>query len=310
MARFIVDALGGIDSAFIERQLEYVKAKTYDIKYADLVARNFVPVSHETPSGAETVKYNTYDMGAQVAAIIASYATDLPRADVKVAEFRQAIKSIGASYGFNVQELRASQLAGGLPLEQRKANAARRSIEQKIDVVASTGDTVNGLTGLLNITNAQTYVIPNGASGHQAWSTKTGLEMLADMNLSVAAVVSSTFDVEHPDTMLLPITQFNIISMTPVNVGIPATVLQHFLAANPYIKRVLPWYRMSGAGSGATDRGMAYMADPDHLWLEMPQEFEQFPAEQRGLEFVVPCHARTGGVICPYPLSVVYFDGI
>lgn len=304
--RFYVD---GIDSAFIERQLEAVKAKTYDVKYPNLQARSLLPVSHETPSGAETVKFNSFDM-VGMAKIVASYADDFPRADVRVAEVRQVIKSIASAYGFNVQELRAAQMAG-LPLEQRKANSARRAIEQKIDSIAALGDTVNGLTGLLNIANALTYTIPNGAAGHQAWSTKTGLEILADMNLAASKIVSTTNDVEHPSTMVLPINQFAIISMTPVNTGIPATVLEHFLKSSPWVKEVLPWYRMTNAGAGGnTDRMLLYDKDPDHLWLEMPQEFEQFPAQQKGLEFMVPCHARCGGVLCAYPLSVLYADGI
>ena len=298
----------GIDSAFIERQLEAVKAKTYDVKYPNLQARSLLPVSHETPPGAETVKFNSFDM-VGMAKIVASYADDFPRADVRVAEIRQVIKSIGSAYGFNVQELRAAAMAG-LPLEQRKANAARRAVEQKIDSIAALGDSVNGLTGLLNIANALTYTIPNGAAASQAWSTKTGLEILADMNLAAAKIVSTTNDVEHPSTIVIPINQFAIISMTPVNTGIPATILQHFLASSPWVKEVIPWYRMTGAGSGGSDRMLVYDKDPDHLWLEMPQEFEQFPAQQKSLSFVVPCHARTGGVLCAYPLSVLYADHI
>jgi hypothetical protein len=309
--RFVVDswsAGNGIDSAFIERQLEYVKVKTYDIKYPELKARSLIPVSHETPAGAETVKYNTYDMFG-VAKIVLSYATDFPRADVRVSESRQEIKSIGDSYGFNVQEIRSSKMAG-LPLEQRKANSARRAMEQKLDSIASIGDTVNSLNGLLTLPNAQTGSIPNGASGHPDWARKTGLEMLADLNLNAAAIVTSTFDIEHPTTILLPINQMAIASVTPVNTGIPATVLEHFLKANEWVKEVISWYRLSGAGSMGTDRMVVYARDPDHLWLEIPQEFEQFPAQQKGMEFEVPCHMRTGGVICPYPLSVLYADGL
>jgi hypothetical protein len=298
----------GIDNVFIERQLEYVKAKSYDIKYADLIARQLIPVSHETPPGAATVKYNSYDMFA-LAKVISSYGTDLPRSDVRVTETRQVIQSLGSSYGYNVQELRAAAMAG-LPLEQRKANAARRAIEQKFDLIATSGDATNGLQGILTQANAQTYTIPNGQGGFQAWSTKVGLEILADMNLATAQVVTSTNDVEHPTTLAVPLKQFAIISMTPVNTGIPATVLQHFLKSSPWIKEVIPWYRLTGAGAGASDRMLIYVRDPDHLWLEIPQEYEQFPVQPLGLEFRIPCHARCGGVIVPYPLAIIYGDHI
>jgi hypothetical protein len=299
----------GVPSAFIERQLEAVKAKSFDVKYANLQARQFIPVSHETPSGAETVKINSYDMFG-TAKIIGAYANDLPRADVKVAELRQAIRSLGVSFGYNVQELRSAQMTG-LPLEQRKANAARRANEQAVDSIAANGDSVNGLSGLLTLSNTLTYTIPNGASGHADWARKTGQEMLADLVNATSKIVSTSKDVEHPTTWLLPINQYNLIANTNLNTGIAATVLSHFLATNPYIKEVFPWYRLTNAGSGGSvARAVCYVRDPDHLWLEIPQEFEMFPAQQEGLEFEIPCHSRIGGVLCPYPASVLYMDSL
>ena len=76
------------------------------------------------------------------------------------------------------------------------------------------------------------------------------------------------------------------------------------------IKEVIPWYRLTGAGAGASDRMLIYVRDPDHLWLEIPQEYEQFPVQPLGLEFRIPCHARCGGVIVPYPLAIIYGDHI
>jgi len=38
--------------------------------------------------------------------------------------------------------------------------------------------------------------------------------------------------------------------------------------------------------------------------------FEQLPVQERGLEYVVPCHSRIGGVIIYYPLSQVFKRGI
>lgn len=55
---------------------------------------------------------------------------------------------------------------------------------------------------------------------------------------------------------------------------------------------------------------VCYRRSPDALEAIVPQEFEQFPAQERGLEFVVPCHAKCGGVVLYYPLSMAYGDGI
>lgn len=296
-----------IDSAFIERELEAVKAKTYDKKYADLRFREFIPISHETNPGAETVKFNSFDMFGS-AKVIANYADDLPTAAIKKSEVRVSVKSLGASIQYSVQELRAARFAG-LPLDARDAVAARRQIEQLMDALAANGDTNNNLTGLTTIPNAQTLALPNGAAGQTLWSKKTGLEILADMTNAVNQVVTSTLDVEHPDTIILTPAALAICASTPVNSAAAASVLEFFLKSNPWVKTVTSWARMTGAGAGGLDLMLVYVRDPDHLFLEIPQEFEMFPAQEMGLKFKIPCHARYAGVLCPYPQSVLYASG-
>src|SRR5579859_3975719 len=93
------------ETAVIARQLLYIKARTYDVKYPMFKARDFIPVSHEVPTGAETWAYWQWDMYG-MAKIIANYAKDFPRADFVKKEFQKAIKSLGSSYGYTVQDMR------------------------------------------------------------------------------------------------------------------------------------------------------------------------------------------------------------
>lgn len=95
-------------TAFFARELDQVKAKTYDKLYPELSALAYFPITSEVNEGAETTTYYSYDITG-MAAIINNYATDLPRVDVKGESHTAHIKSIGDSYGYNVQEMRASQ---------------------------------------------------------------------------------------------------------------------------------------------------------------------------------------------------------
>jgi hypothetical protein len=76
------------------------------------------------------------------------------------------------------------------------------------------------------------------------------------------------------------------------------------------VKTVIPWYRCKGAGEGGTNRMVAYKRNPDKLTLEIPMEFTQQPPQLRNLAVDIPCEGEIGGVICPFPLSVTYGDGI
>lgn len=298
------------ESAFFARQLEEIRGRTYDLKLIELKGRMLVPVDNSAPPGADAVTYRQYTSSG-LAKIIASYASDFPRADVYGKEFSVKPKSIGASYGYNIQEIRAAQMTG-LPLEQRRANACRRAIEEKIDSMAQIGDSDYGLTGLLNQPSALVFTTPNGASGFPQWSTKTPSEILADMNGATNNVVIQTKEVEHPDTLLLPIPEYTLVATTPwspTNAS-NVTILEMFLKNTPWISEVEPWYALTGAGAGGSDRMVVYKRDPDHLMLVIPQEFEQFPPQPEGMEFVVPCHARCAGVQVPYPLAICYADHI
>ena len=87
--------------------LDFVKVKTYDKVFPELTALKMFPVTHEVPEGAESVTYYGYEPTG-LAKIIGNYATDLPRADVKGQPKTALVKGIGASYGYSVQDMRAS----------------------------------------------------------------------------------------------------------------------------------------------------------------------------------------------------------
>jgi hypothetical protein len=300
--------LDAAESVFLSKQLEQVRAKTYDIKYANLLGRQLVPVDNSIAPGVEVVTYYQYDQ-VGVAKIIADYADDLPRADVKGKEFSSRVRGIGNSYGYSMQEARAAQFAG-LPLEQRKANAARRGIEEKIDKIAQTGDAVYGMLGFLNQPNASLYTIPNGVSGFPDWARKLPDEIAADIHGAVNAIYANTKGVEMGDTCVLPLEQYTLIATKRMGDGSDTTILSYVLQSSPFLKAIVPWYALDGAGAGNTDRMVVYRRDPDALQLIIPQEFEQLPPQLEGLEIITPCHARCGGVVVYYPLSIIYADGI
>ena len=68
-------------SVFFARELDHVKAQSYDVEYPELTALHLFPQSSEADPGAETITYYTYDKTG-LAKIIDNYSTDLPRADV------------------------------------------------------------------------------------------------------------------------------------------------------------------------------------------------------------------------------------
>jgi len=300
--------LDDAQSVFFGRELEHIKTKTYERLYPEYKAMRLIPVSNEAGPAAESITYRMYD-GVGMAKILANYGQDLPRVDILGNEYTSVVRGLGTSYGYSIQEIRAAQ-ALGRKLSEGKAAQARKAIEAKIDEIAWDGDAAYGIQGFLTNDNYNEYTVPDAdAVASPLWSNKTATERYRDMADIVAASKIATGGVEIINTLLLPITQHELVASTPYSANSDLTILEYFKRNHPGV--TVEWVgSLATAGAGSTARMIAYNRNPDKITLEIPQMFEQFPAQQSGLEFVVPCHARIGGIICPYPMSVTFGDGI
>ena len=297
------------ESVFFARQLEEVKARTYDVRYPELKATQLIPVNTSTPDAARTITYQQYDQ-VGLAKIVGDYAKDFPRCDVKGKEFSSIVKSLGSSYGYNVQEIRSARLEG-FPLEQRKANAARFAIEQLINRISWFGDAENQLLGFLNNPNVPVdTVAADGTGSSTEFEDKTPQQIVRDMNRLVHGIVEITKGVEVPTRLIMPRKQYHYIASTQFSNASDTTILEFFRNTNMYITDIEAVNELAGAGTAGADIMVAYNPSSDKLELELPVPFEQFPAQEKGTEFVIFCHARIGGVIVYYPLSLSIAEGI
>ena len=55
---------------------------------------------------------------------------------------------------------------------------------------------------------------------------------------------------------------------------------------------------------------LLFKNDARKLTVENPLPFMQYPVQTEGLEMVVPCEARTAGVLIYYPMSLLIGVGI
>lgn len=301
------EKLDAAETAFFREQLEKIKARTYDRKMPKLRAREFVPLEPDVDNTMELFTWRGYDMvGAAILA--SSYADNAPRADVFAKEESVRIFPILGAYGYNLQEIRRSN-RHGVALDQKRATASKRGTEKEIDRILALGDSTAGLKGLLNLANALTFTVPNGAGGTQDWASKTPEEMLADMIGIVEYIIETTEEVEEPDTLILPRPQMTLARTKRFSDSSDRTVLDWFKALYPQIQ-VTSWRKCAAAGVGSSDRMVAYTRSPEYVAGIIPQEYEQLPVETRNYEFLINTHARIGGVYSPYPLSIAYGDGI
>jgi hypothetical protein len=303
------------EATVFARQLLRVRAGLFEQQYPELKAMRLIPRADGiSPTDEQYTYQHVVEYGATKFAT--SYSEDAPRADVSFVEATpQSIKPFMASYGYNFHEARiAAALNTGLPM--RKAEAARKAMAFKMDDILATGGTAAefgvALPGLISASGTHTYTVPNGAGGSKAWVNKTPDEILADMHGIASGIVTNSNSVEVPDTLLLPLEEYELVSRVRLGDGSDTTILRHFEATNPHIKTVESWWRLDSvsgvAGSGA--RMICYKKDPTVLESLVPIEFEQLAPQIKGVETVTTCHARVGGVVLYRPKAISFGDEI
>jgi len=296
------------ESAIFARQTEAIKRKAYDVKQKPLKGLTLIPISTEADSGAEFITYRSFTQ-IGLAKFAGDYAKESPRATAYGKEVTRKVYPIRDHYAYSIQEIRRAQMTG-TDLTAKEALAARRAYDETLNQVALIGDTDLGIEGLLNQSNTTAFTVANDGTGStKTWATKTADQIVRDINALVNAVVVATNGRELPDTVLLPLAQYNYIAATPRSANSDTTILAYILKNNPYIKKIDWVSELTGIGAGSTDRMVAMVADEDHMTLEVPQPFEQFPAYLDGLVYKIECHGRTGGTILYDPASVAYGDG-
>lgn len=282
------------------RQLDYIKTKVYERLYPAINANRLVPDATDVPEWAETVTVRSFT-NVGMAKVISNYADDLPRADVMGAIRTVPVKTLGDSYGYNVNELRASR-ATGVGLDSRKAEAARRAMDLKIATIKLRGDADYGLFGLFNHPNIPEFVFPHPGD----WSTLTGDFIYENLVAWIGAYKAANLGVHVANYLALAPKAFvaattKFVTSAP---GLPVTPLQLWQSQNPNVTVEEIWECQAADVATSKDVGLLYELSADNLSHEYVMPFTQLPPEARNLEIVVDCLARTGGVQVYYPLAL------
>lgn len=315
------------ETAFVERALTFIEVETYNVEFPPLQGEMYVPIDDSAGEGARTTGYKQYTRTG-IAKLVTERGMDLPTTKLFVKEFFHQFYRLGVSYEYTLDDLLAAQFAatnGGpaLNIDLEQAMGARMAIDRAIDAIcgigSATSSTIPGLTvgvgtdvgllGLLNQTNASTYVLASGAGGSTAWSLKTPDEKLADLTGAYAAMENSTYKAFVPTAYLLPITQFRNAAGTRMGDGSDDSVITLFKKFFPGVS-IDSWQYCSGAGTAGADRMVAYVKNKRYVRHMISQRFRQLPAQFENFEFKTLCTAKTAGVISPYPLSIQYSDSL
>jgi hypothetical protein len=301
------------DGLFLNGQLQYVTAQSYDPVLTDLpLFSGDFPITNETPEWAIEYTWRSFADNGADAAWASDYDDTWPSVDVGGSTKTRKIYEAHMSFNYTEQELVYAQHAG-INLDARRAKACRRKIDEKLNNVALSGDTDRNIPGFINYPGISEFAIPaNGTGSVTAWSAKTAANIMADLYGVLNVITTTTKGMENPDTLRLPRAQYNHIAQTPFSsTGDNAkSILQVFKEANPGLD-VGIWDVLATAGASSVTRMIAYKNSPDKIKVEIPVPYEVLPVWNISPQkFKVPARAKICGTIVFYPASVCFADGI
>jgi hypothetical protein len=307
--------LDAVQSVFFKRQLEHIEQQAYEVKFPELMALQLVPLVAGIPEWARVYTWRMFEEFGS-AKIIANMADDLPAADVKGTEASKVIKTVGASYGYDIDEIATAAQSSGTPLDVARATAARRAVDTQLDDLLSTGSSADGIEGLIDPTDAQTYTLADKDAGGKTWGTvgapnATPDEIVADLMGIAEARVDATKGVFTKFTIVLPIAQYSLASQLKMGTGAETTSLKFALANSPYIEAVVPWYKLKNAsGGGTTNRMLCFARNPEVVAGIVPRRFTPMQPQLRNLRYVINCTAKCGGIVLRYGAAFSKADGL
>lgn len=302
------------ESIFFARELETIRAGNYDVKFQEPKLLNIIPKSMEGDPTVDTITHRSFTRVGIAKMGGTEYANDFPRVDVFGTETSVKVKPVHAGYGYNKDEIaRAAKV--GRPLEAMRATAARKAIDMKLDEIARSGEATTGLYGLYNFPGTSSLIVADGASTKTDWANKTSDEILADLYSIYNYALTSTGGMETINTIALPMANYLLIAQKRLSNENEVTVLQYFQnnVATPVNVLWLQGLETAAASDALYDStclGIGWNNSPDKLVLDLPLGFTQEEVEKNGLDYSIPCRAKTAGVQIFFPLSVVKIKGI
>lgn len=298
--------------AFLVDQAAHIEPEVYRTKYPDIQYHGLVPVDTSANEYASNVTHFSMDMVGR-AEFINQRTSEVPVVETHGARHIVRVESVGAGYDYTLEEIGQAMMLG-IALTSDKAMASRRAAEEFMDDIVLRGSTDQGWDGLLNSSLPTQTDAVNGATGSPQWTTKTGSEIIRDVNTALSSLWAESRTVELADHVLIPPRPYEYIANTPRSDDSDMSIYEWIKKHNLYTAQtgnelmIREVRGLEDAGPGG--RLIAYRKDPTVLKLHMPMPLRYFAPQVLGFRYVVPAMMRTGGLEIRRPRAIRYLDNI
>lgn len=306
--------------AFLEGQLEKIDPKLREPLSRTWWARDIV-----AKTGGGFVEYTSaYDVsyattGGNSNGMIGGETNELPimQADIS----KEIYKVFNWGHVLRVPYIDQQKLQKiGRDLEGILNNGLKLVYDKTLDINVYEGFAEYGTYGLVNNPHVIAKMAETATDGTTtAWAKKTPDEILADINGAITATwINSEYDLSGmANHILIPPAQYSTLVERKVSNDASKSILTYLLENNIGKEQGItlfigPCPFLKGAGTGGTDRMMAYVNDEDKVRfsITVPLTRSQVESSVTQLSYLSAFIAQFGQVEFLYLQPVQYIDGI
>ena len=266
-----------------------------------LIARQILAPRTGDHEGTEVITYR--ELTREGAAKIYNHvgSDNIPLVDGFTTLRSQVVRSIVMGFQVSKPERRAADMSG-IDVAGQKLTDAKLYIASKENSIFFNGATSWGITGLLSVVGAQAYAAPNGAGGLATWTSKTALEILADVRTIWGLIELQD---NYQCTMAVMNTKTAVYLHQPLGTNADRTILEHIRAQN--------WFPAGIVTSECIPAGTFVALDNRERTgrYALPLDVERSePVWVTGFAVEVDLEERYGGAIVQKPLGLGLMTGI
>lgn len=319
-----VDSTGAFLIGELERLDQTMHEPLVSVTWSrDIDLREDVTIADETSSFTNSSFAASGGLTPNGKNFIGKDSNSISGVALDIGKTAQSLYLWGMTLSYSIPELESAQKLGR-PVDSQKFAAIKLKHNMDIDEMVYTGDTILGVTGLVNCAAVSASNVAADSNSHTTWAQKlsddtTGTvgpnEILADVNTLLNTVWANSGWAVCPSELRLPPTQYSLLVANKVSTAGNMSILE-FLRINSLSNAVngrplniqpLKWLTTAGAGSSA--RMIAYTKDKERVRYPLVP-LQRTPLEFRSIYQLTTYFGRLGVVEVVYPETMGYADGI
>ena len=301
---FFSNELIRINPTLLEPLSDFPYARDVDMTELDLgdEATAYDAVLYRAPGGANPVGKS----------FITARTTAIGAVNVDMERVQSPAFLWGEMFQMSIVEIeRAMKL--GRPLAPSLLSALKTKWEMDTQNQVMLGDTAAGVTGLVNNASVTAATVATGVGG-LLWTQKTDDEILTDVNTIIQGVFASSGYTRMPSRLGLPPAKLGYLGTRKIANG-SMSILKYLKENNSALVmagidlQFASMRELIGAGSGATDRMIAYTKAEDVVRFPRTNALRSLPTQFDGLFQKQIYLGKLGTLEIPRTALLRYADG-